>query len=321
MTTFAAAEFYVPYAKPWNTNNILMRYYQLGNSDLVVSDISLGCMSLGESHRENARIIHKACDEGINFFDTADLYAHGDNEKTVGKALQDRRQSVIIATKVGNKWRPDGAGWDWVPRKNHIKKAVFDSLRRLRTHYIDLYQLHGGTIEDPIDEVIEAFEELKTAGHIRYYGISSIRPNVIREYVTKSNITSVMMQYSLLDRRPEESCMSILKENQVGMIVRGSLAKGLLAGKPVKAYLNHDTSDVQTAIQKLESVKLEASTLGQTALKFVTAHPAVSTVSVGASKAEQITEAAQASKLPDLDGAILDALRTAVPSHFYQKHR
>lgn len=298
-----------------------MRYYKLGESDLVVSDISLGCMSLGNNHRENARIIHQACDEGINFFDTADLYAHGHNEKTVGKALQDRREGVIIATKVGNRWRPDGIGWDWVPKKEYIKKAVFDSLKRLRTPYIDLYQLHGGSIDDPIDEVIEAFEELKTAGHIRHYGISSIRPNVIRKFVEKSNITSVMMQYNLLDRRPEEACFSLLHENKVGVIARGGLAKGLLAGKPLKPYLQHEVAEIKSAVEKLSNFSDVNQSLGQAALKFVTAHPAVSTVMAGASQIDQIKESALTSDLPDLTPVALDALRKGFPPHFYQKHR
>ena len=103
---------------------------------------------------------------------------------------------------------PDGTG---TLQKNIFSSAVDQSLKRLQTDYIDLYQLHGGTIEDPIDEMIEAFETLKAAGKIRYYGISSIRPNVIREYVKRSSIVSVMMQYSLLDRRPEEEMLFPVK--------------------------------------------------------------------------------------------------------------
>ncbi len=298
-----------------------MRYYQLGQSDLIISDISMGCMSLGEDHRENARIIHRACDEGINYFDTADLYDQGFNEKTVGRALQDRRSAIILASKVGNRWKSDGSGWDWVPRKAYIKKAVFGSLRRLRTHYIDLYQLHGGTLEDPIDEVIEAFEELKTAGHIRYYGISSIRPNVIREYVERSNLTSVMMQYNLLDRRPEESCLPLLKKKKVGVVARGGLAKGLLAGKAVRSYLDHDPAAVQQALEKMQALAPDQHSLGQAALKFASAHAAITSVAVGASKVEQLVEAATAGELPDFDPGALAALRAAVPAHFYQKHR
>jgi aryl-alcohol dehydrogenase-like predicted oxidoreductase len=170
-----------------------MIYKQLGNSDLRVSEVSYGCMSLGEDHQANVELLHRALDQGINLFDTADLYQKGENEVTVGKVFAGMREKVILATKVGNQWRPDGSGWDWNPTKAYILRAVEESLKRLQTDYIDLYQLHGGTIDDPIDETIEAFEQLRQQGKIRYYGISSIRPQVIREYVSRSRIVSVMM--------------------------------------------------------------------------------------------------------------------------------
>ena len=99
----------------------------------------------------------------------------------------------------------------------------------MQTDYLDLYQLHGGTLDDDIDGIIETFEDLKAQGLIRAYGISSIRPNVIREWVKKSNMASVMMQYSLLDRRPEETVLDLLGQNGVGVIVRGPVAKGILS--------------------------------------------------------------------------------------------
>src|SRR5690606_28856678 len=154
---------------------------QLGKSDLYVSPLSLGCMSLGADEKEASNIVNSALDLGINYLDTADLYDKGLNEEIVGKAIKERRNDIILATKVGNHLREDGS-WFWDPSKAYIKEQAKESLRRLQTDYIDLYQLHGGTIDDPIDETIEAFEELKQEGIIRYYGISSIRPNVIREY-------------------------------------------------------------------------------------------------------------------------------------------
>ena len=90
--------------------------------------------------------------------------------------MRSKRDQVVIASKAGNQWRADGSGWDWNSSKKHILAAAEESLKRLKTDYIDLYQLHGGTIDDPIDETIEAFEILKKQGKIRYYGISSIRP-------------------------------------------------------------------------------------------------------------------------------------------------
>ncbi len=138
-----------------------MKKRQLGNSDLFVTEMGLGCMSLGTSEKEALRIIDEAIDLGINFFDTADLYDYGLNEEFVGKALKGKRDQIILTTKVGNRWTEEKNGWSWDPSKNYIKAEAKESLRRLQTDYIDLYQLHGGTIEDSIDETIEAFEELK----------------------------------------------------------------------------------------------------------------------------------------------------------------
>lgn len=298
-----------------------MKYNQLRNSDLKVSEISFGCMSLGEDHAENAKLLHRAFDLGINCFDTADLYQKGWNEKTVGKALKDRRKQVIIATKVGNQLRADGSGWDWNPRKNYIKKAVQESLRRLQTDYIDLYQLHGGTLEDPITESIEAFEELKEAGLIRAYGISSIRPNVIREWIKRSNISSVMMQYSLLDRRPEESCLDLLKENNISVIVRGAVAKGLLAGKEAKSYLNHSTEEVAKAQELLNTMLAKNASSGQVAMQYVLKHPAIATIAAGIRTMEQLEENINSVNIEQLDVTKLEQLKNGVKTYFYEKHR
>lgn len=128
-----------------------MHYNQLGKSNIKISEVSFGCMSLKGSKKENIQLIHQAIEHGINYFDTADLYDAGENEKVVGEALKGLRQDVVLATKVGNELRADGSGWDWNPRKSYILKAVDKSLKRLKTDYIDLYQLHGGTLDDPID--------------------------------------------------------------------------------------------------------------------------------------------------------------------------
>ncbi|HMI62121.1 MAG TPA: aldo/keto reductase, partial [Puia sp.] len=227
---------------------------RLGRSEFRISAISFGCMSLGDREEEAARVVHRALDLGINFFDTADLYDRGLNEERVGRILRGRRDRVILATKVGNQWHPDGSGWDWNPRSAYIIKAVEDSLTRLQTDRIDLYQLHGGTIHDPIDETIGAFERLQQQGKILSYGLSSIRPDVIREYVQRSNIVSVMMQYSLLDRRPEESCLELLRNAGIGVLVRGVIAKGLLAGKPAASYLSYTAAEVEKAAEAVRAV-------------------------------------------------------------------
>ncbi|GGF09381.1 aldo/keto reductase [Hymenobacter cavernae] len=298
-----------------------MNYHALGKSDLRISEISFGCMSLGDDHAANTRLLHQALDLGINYFDTADLYQQGENEVTVGKAFHDRRDKVILATKVGNQWQPDGSGWDWNASKSYILQAVDKSLQRLQTDYIDLYQLHGGTLDDPIDETIEAFEQLVQQGKIRYYGISSIRPSVIREYVRRSNIVSVMMQYSLLDRRPEESCLGLLQEHQISVLARGSYAQGLLLGKPLKEYLGHTPEMIAKAATMVKELADADRTAAEVAVRFVLGSPAVASAVLGIRAKEQLHEASQVAKALPLTPAELEELRSTVPPNRYEQHR
>lgn len=295
----------------------------LGKSGLVVSRISFGCMSLGDDHAQNKTLLHAALSGGINLFDTADLYQRGLNEETVGRAFKGMRDRVIIATKGGNQWRSDGSGWDWNPTKSYILRAAEDSLRRLQTDYIDLYQLHGGTVDDPIDDIIEAFEQLKQQGKIRAYGISSIRPNVIRTYTERAQIASVMMQYSLLDRRPEETCLPLLEQHAIGVLVRGSLAGGLLIDKPAKPYLDYRSDDVAAMADAIAKQARDAP--GQSretmAIGFVLAHPAVTTVTVGIRTATQLQHVLQTLPRLPLKDHVYTALATTLIPNRYDQHR
>jgi len=235
--------------------------------------------------------------------------------------LQGKRKEVIIATKAGNQWRPDGSGWDWNPRKEYILSAVEGSLQRLQTDYIDLYQLHGGTLEDNIDETIEAFERLQEQGKIRYYGISSIRPNVIRAYVERSRIVSVMMQYSLLDRRPEETCFELLQQHNIGILARGSVAKGLLVNKPAAAYLNYTADEVQRAASAIKALSSAQRGPAQTALRFVLQQRPVTAAVVGIRTPEQLKDAVAAADAPLLNAVELEQLKAAVAVNVYEQHR
>lgn len=277
-------------------------------------------MSLGLDDMSNFSLLNHAVDHGINYFDTADMYQKGQNEITLGRALKKNREKVILATKVGNQWRPDGSGWDWNPTKDYILTSVEGSLRRLQTDYIDLYQLHGGTINDPIDETIEAFERLKDQGKIRYYGISSIRPNVIREYVRRSNIISAMMQYSLLDRRPEETCLSILMENKIGVLARGSLAKGLLAQKTAIPYLNYNETEVREASDTIAQVAENGRTNAEVAIRFVLNPASVTSAVVGIRTLEQLNDCLAIADTTPLTGAEIEKLRSAIPVNKYEEH-
>jgi len=298
-----------------------MKHNYLKKADLSISEISFGCMSLTNPGTESSTIIAKAIDSGITLFDTADLYDKGANEEMLGAALKGKRKDVIISTKVGNQWREDGSGWDWRPEKEYILKAVDASLKRLGTDYIDLYLLHGGTIEDPIDETIEAFERLIEQGKIKHYGISSIRPNVIREYVKRSNIVAVMSQYSVLDRRPEEEILPLLLKNNIGLLARGTVAGGLLADKPVKDYLNYGANKVKAVLEKLYNIFPSGKTQYETALRYVIDNPAVTTAVMGIRTMKQLDEALAASGTKAFTTEELKILEGLWTPNVYWEHK
>jgi len=298
-----------------------MQYSKLGKSDLAISKIGFGCMSLKDDAAADEKIVKRSLELGINYFDTADLYDKGENEIRIGNLLKANRQQVIIATKAGNKWRADGSGWDWNASKAHILTAVEGSLKRLQTDYIDLYQLHGGMMEDPIDETIEAFEQLTAQGKIRYYGISSIRPNVIREYVKRSNIVSVMMQYSLLDRRPEEEALTLLKDNGIGVVTRGSVAQGLLVDKPAKPYLEWSAGQVEAAAAAIHSVTEETGSPAQTAIRFALQNNAINSAVIGIRTLAQLEDVAGAADQDLLTDQELNILQQSAAPQYYTAHR
>lgn len=298
-----------------------MEYRQLGTSELYVSRIGLGCMSLPPDERISIPTLQKAIDLGINFLDTADVYHNGLNESLIGKAIPGRRNNIILASKVGNVHRADGKGFDWNPTKKHILNSVDETLKRLQTDHLDLYQLHGGTIHDNIDETIEAFEILRQQGKIRYYGISSIRPNVIREYIGRSSMVSVMMQYSLLDRRPEETCLDLLQKNKIGVLVRGSVAQGLLIDKPPKLYLDHSSEDVVrigAAVKKISGKERNATS---TVVRYILAHPAITSAVIGIRTMDQLQDAVKTLDSPQLSEDEMIFLRRSAEAKLYKDHR
>ncbi len=302
-----------------------MKKRQIGDSDLFASEIGLGCMSIGTEENHALRMIDEAIDLGMNYLDTADLYDQGLNEEFVGKAIKEKRQNLIVATKVGNRFEQGKEGWSWDPSKRYIMDAVKESLRRLQTDYIDLYQLHGGTIEDPIDETIDAFEQLKKEGVIRYYGISSIRPNVIREYVKRSSMISVMMQYSILDRRAEEEVLSLLKENKISVLARGPVAKGVLTERPLdqvgqKGYLDYTYHELEAILPKIKDI-CNGRPLTEIALHYILSDSVVASVIAGASKFEQLHANIHAVQSKPLTEQEIQLIKQVTKAGKYEQHR
>jgi aryl-alcohol dehydrogenase-like predicted oxidoreductase len=176
-------------------------------------------------------------------------------------------------------------------------------------------------MDDPMDETIQAFERLKEQGKIRYYGISSIRPNVIREYVQRSEMVNVMMQYSLLDRRPEEESLELLRKNGVSVVSRGAVAQGLLADKPAKEYLGWLAPQVAQAAEAIRQVTLEGGSPAQTAIQFVLQHQAIASAVVGIRTISHLQDAVAAVNLTALSVDSIQLLHAAAPAQLYTDHR
>ncbi|WP_436943591.1 aldo/keto reductase [Staphylococcus xylosus] len=264
-------------------------------SGIEVSELGLGCMSLGTDYNKAEPIIERAIEHGITYFDTADIYDKGINEDIVGKALKkyQDRDDIVIGTKVGNHLAEDGSTF-WDPSKSYIKEAVKDSLKRLGLDHLDLYQLHGGTIDDPLDETISAFDELKQEGLVRAYGISSIRPNVIDYYLKHSDIETLMSQFNLVDNRPE-ALLDDIHAQRVKVLVRGPVFKGLLTSNSNKALDDKFAEGIfdysyQELGETIASIKEIESNLTGLTFNYLTSHDALGSIIVGASSVDQLDE-------------------------------
>lgn len=272
---------------------MIIKFNEVGNSGIRVSEMTLGCMSLDSESIKSNKIIDYALDNGINHLDTADLYQFGLNESMISRSIKQKREDIVLTSKVGNQFDVQTKKVTWNPSRDYIIKALKSSLSRLKTDYLDFYLLHGGTIEDNTEETIDAFEYLKKDGLIRSYGISSIRPNVINKFIELSNIDVVLMQYSLLDRRPEYHLLDQLNNHNISVFARGSLAKGILTNTSAKRtklepYLSYNEDQLKTILNKLDE-DFETS-IKQIALQFNLMHPAIATNVVGVSSLEQLIE-------------------------------
>ncbi|MFD9190651.1 aldo/keto reductase [Streptomyces phaeochromogenes] len=305
----------------------------LGGTGISVSEYALGAMMFGEignpDHDDSVRIIHAALEAGINFVDTADIYSTGESEEIVGKALKGRREEVVLATKfrlpMGDE--PNLAGGS----RRYIMRAVEDSLRRLDTDYIDLYQMHRPDPLTDIDETLSALSDLVRSGKVRVVGSSSFPADQIVEAQWTAErrghvrFRTEQPPYSILARGAEGSILPAAQRYGMGTLTWGPLSAGWLSGRDLaasgRAKLEGFKFDPAlpgnaaklAAVADLKKVAADAGLpLPHLALAFVRAHPGVTSAIIGPRTMDQLTSLLEGADVT-LDDAILDRIDEIVP--------
>ncbi|GAA4603421.1 aldo/keto reductase [Actinoallomurus liliacearum] len=308
-----------------------MQYRVLGRTGIRVSPYALGAMMFGAhgntDHDDSIRIIHKALDAGINFIDTADAYAHGESEEIVGKALKGRRDDVVLATKLhlpmGDDPNQRGNSRRW------IMTAVENSLRRLQTDHLDLYQIHRPDPDTDIEETLSALSDLIHSGKVRAIGSSTMPASDIVEaqWVAErrglERFRTEQPTYSILNRGIEAEVLPVAQRHGMGTLVWSPLAQGLLTGRIRKgqqtdlrraAYFKHLSDErrldaVEQIIPLAEKAGLRMTHL---AMAFAIAHPGVTSAIIGPRTMEQLDDLLAGVDVT-LTDEILDRIDEIVP--------
>ncbi len=292
---------------------------KLGKSCLKVSPICFGCWQMGQTYwgkqPENVLIqaVHTAVECNVNFFDTADAYGDGMAEKILGKAIKNLpRDKIVIATKVFHHFYPDGHRHPDLSKK-YILDECEQSLKRLGTDYIDLYQAHSFEVFTPIEEISEAFEQLKKEGKIRAYGVSNFTLEQLRLAKKYGSFSTLQPYYNLLEPDIEKDILPYCYGEKIGVLVYSSLFRGVLTGK----FSGKETfSDLRAnderfkgkrfleLIQKVNKLKPIAKdreiSVTQLSLLTTLSHPAIHCAIVGIKNSEQIRESAGVLRCKDL---------------------
>jgi aryl-alcohol dehydrogenase-like predicted oxidoreductase len=241
-----------------------MQTRTLGNSDLEVSAIGLGCMGISSGlgpaadPQQGVAVIRAAVERGVSFFDTAEVYGPFVNEQLVGEALAPFRDQVVIATKFGFRFDPDGRQVGLSSHPTHLRRAVDGSLRRLGVEVIDLLYQHRVDPEVAIEEVAGAVKDLIGAGKVRHFGLSEAGAQTIRRAHAVQPVTALQSEYSLWWREPEAEIIPTLEELGIGLVPFSPLGKGFLTGT-ISAATSFDSADIRSTIPRFTPEAREAN--------------------------------------------------------------
>ncbi|WP_298151733.1 MULTISPECIES: aldo/keto reductase [Metallibacterium] len=306
----------------------------LGTQGLIVSSLGLGCMGMSQSYgapeerdeRESIATVHRAIELGVTFFDTAEVYGPYSNEELLARALQGRREHVVIATKFGFRIE-NGASTGLDSRPQHIREAVEGSLRRLATDHIDLLYQHRVDPAVPIEEVVGAMADLVRAGKVRFLGLSEAGEQTIRRAHAVHPITALQSEYSLWERNLEPRILPLLRELGIGLVPFSPLGRGFLTGTARRAedypegdFRRHDpryqgahfdaNMRAAAAVQQL-AARLGA-TSGQVALAWLL-HKGADIAPIPGTKRRRYLEENLGAAAISLDAGAMAALDAALP--------
>ena len=241
-----------------------MQKRRLGNNGLEVSAMGLGCMSMSAGYgpaadkQEMISLIRKAAELGVTFFDTAESYGPFVNEELVGEALAPLREQVVIATKFGFTFRPNGDETGMDSRPEHIRQVAEASLRRLRTDHIDLLYQHRVDPNVPIEDVAGTVKDLIQQGKVRHFGLSEASAQTIRKAHAVQEVAAVQSEYSLWWRRPEREVLPTLEELGIGFVPFSPLGRGFLTGQ-INENTTFDKSDFRNLLPRFTAEARKAN--------------------------------------------------------------
>ena len=248
-----------------------MKTRKLGNSNLEVSALGLGCMGMSYAYgtapdkKEMISLLRSAVDQGVTFFDTAEAYGPYRNEELVGEALAPVREQVVIATKFGFKFSPKGEQIGLDSRPEHIREVAEASLKRLKTDFIDLFYQHRVDLEVPIEEVAGTVKDLIAEGKVRHFGLSEAGVNTIRKAHAVQPVTALQNEYSLWWRKPEDEVLPVLEKLGIGLVTYSPLGRGFLTGS-IDEKTKFESTDFRNNLPRFTS---EARSANQVFVDFL----------------------------------------------------